>query len=93
MDFFQNCEFLTNFKKIHSIKCVDKAIHYFSLASDKNNIKAQYTLGNIYHHIEESYYNIDKAIHYFSLAANQNHDKSQFMLALIYIRNNDVQDI
>ena len=65
-------------------KDIQKAIHYFTLASIQHFVLAQYYLGMIY--IENIYINqnINKSIYYFTLSANQNYYKSQFILGVLY---------
>lgn len=61
------------------------AEHYFKLASDLGNRRAQYKLGLMY---EFGYatLDLDKAIHYHALAAAQGDEKSAYHLALLYSR-------
>ena len=67
---------------------INKAIHYYSLASNQNLAEAQYNLGFIYHTGYHVPIYIDKAIHYYSLAANQNFPEAQYCLGIMYYLRN-----
>ena len=56
------------------------SIHYYTLAANQNDPRAQYNLGIIYY----SGQYINKSIYYFTLDANQNHLGAQFNLGSIY---------
>ena len=71
-------------------KNINKVIHYYTLAADRNHKKAQNYLGNIYY----TQRNIQKAIHYYTLAADQNVVEAQYNLGVIYFNKKFVpQDI
>lgn len=78
------------YKGIIVEKDIQKAIHYFTLAADKNNPNALFYLGLIYisgHFISPCF---DKSLQYFSLAAKQNHILSIFVLGSIYINQMEI---
>ena len=51
---------------------INKAIYYFSLASNQNHSDAQFALGIIYYNGVYVPRDIKKSIHYLSLASDQN---------------------
>ena len=65
----------------------NKAIYYYSLSANQNNVKAQYMLGRFYLYGNKVNHDVKKAIFYFTLAANQNHLEAQFELGRIYYSN------
>lgn len=81
----------------HNKRDINRAIHYFTLAADKNHSEhiyesfskffvpeAQYNLGNIYEkgvHVKQD---ITKAVYYYTQAANQNIAEAQTNLGILY---------
>ena len=77
-------------QKKYEIQNINKAIYYFSLCSNQNNIFAQLLLAEIYYEGEYVTKNINKAIHYYSLAAKNGNYIAQLNLGLIYYEGQHV---
>ena len=56
---------------------INKAIYYFSLASNQNHSDAQFAVGIIFYKGIYVPRDINKSIHYLSLASDQNHLSAQ----------------
>ena len=67
------------------------AIHYLTLAAERNYPNAQHNLGCIYDKNNESISDIEKAVHYFTLATNQNQPESAEIIGTYYLKGKYVQ--
>ena len=65
-------------------KDTNKAIHYLTLAANKNDPNAQHMLGRLYTEGENVDHDLNKAIYYYTLAANQSFLKSLNNLGFMY---------
>ena len=65
----------------------NRAIYYYTLSANQNNVEAQYMLGTIYDSSKSVNHDVKKAIYYLTLAANQNHSQAQYRLGQIYFFN------
>lgn len=70
---------------------VNKAIHYFSLASSENDEKAQYLLGKIYYEGFIVPKNINKSLYYLNLANKNDFQDAQLLLGDIYLEGKYVK--
>lgn len=67
------------------------AIHWFTLAAEKNLAKAQFELGRMYQYVPE-YKCEKKAFHWFEAAANQGVTEAHLELGMIYEEMGKEQD-
>ena len=61
-----------------------KAAHWFRLAANQGNARAQYSLGLLYYKGQGVPKDHGKGAHWFRLAANQGNARAQFNLGLLY---------
>ncbi len=74
-----------------SFRDYGKALYYYTLSAQQNDLSAYFSLGEIYRKGLGVSSNMSQAIEYYKYAASQNYPPAQYMLGIIYANGEDVR--